>query len=217
MKKYDINLVIFLCSIILFLPVESNAVQDNEYIHERIRENTKYVHGVIDYNAVLVTLKNDIRVFGVEPMGFDPVRDSIGIAKVMELDLERLQKEAVKPYFDYMCELLNAEDADLVKIVELFNQAKSAEAYATEQAYFSVTSHFISDGLEIIENLKDELAKNLTSMEIDWVGVARDVPEYAKQHFERTCENYSNPGANRIDKSTIEMLNENSGDGFYRM
>jgi len=105
----------------------------------------------------------------------------------------------------------------LVKIVELFNQAKSAEAYATEQAYFSVTSHFIGDGLEIIENLKDEIAKSLTSMEVDWVGLARDVPEYAKQHFERTCENYSNPGANRIDKSIIEMLNENSGDGFYRM
>jgi cellulase/cellobiase CelA1 len=171
----------------------SKDVENTELISTKMQEHTIQRVGEAEYNAVLRQFQNDLRDFGAAAINLESDLNENGIERLKSLDLDKIQSNAIRPYYDSICKIMKSNSPDMIAVARFYQQAKSAEAFETEAAYDSTLAEFDDQGFQAISNLKSEIDQYSITLTVNWEAVALDLPLFSKQMFLGLCKQHLDP------------------------
>lgn len=195
MFKSKVSILLLL--LLLVPKTGMTAVEDRDLISRSIATHTHVYNQDITSNALLVNLASDITEFGAEFAGLGFLKDARAINRILSLDLAVTQKQSIAPYFAQMCNLIDQGSPDAVELATVYMEAVRAEEQVTENALSMIFADLSETGKEAILDYSKQFTSYKPVTKVDWVGIARDVPDYTIFVMRNGCENFRNPSAAR--------------------
>lgn len=183
----------------------SQSIEPAEDLQEAYYRHSTQVETSSNPSIFLPVLLNDLRQFGSEHVGLDPVRDGQALFEFYELDLLSFQQSVIEPYMDEICMRMQLPNSNLEEIADLYRLAQEEEKMATARLYEDISASLSSEGYSALHYYMSSIAENGSSVRIDWAGLANDVPEYTRDMFSRMCEpTESNEELNNVLNQIID-------------
>ena len=112
--------------------------------------------------------------------------DRVLLQSINDLDRDTLERQALDPIIQQLCAL---PANDVHGRARLMNEASQAEIAALDVATTALLARLTADGYSRIEALVQS-AKKRSSTEIDWEGIATDLPQVMQVVSARACDRY---------------------------
>lgn len=168
-------------------------MESKEQITSALERHTIMSKGGLTPNVLLTELMFVMEREGPEALGLNATDDRESILLLRDVNIEQIQQNTLKPYYDQICGLLYEDQKDVVAMAVVFSEAKLAEEEATTQAYVTLTESLNSRAFEATEALQEGMISAVSfSMTVDWPKVAAEIPDYSLSMFERLCNRHTN-------------------------
>ena len=117
---------------------------------------------------------------------FSP-EDRVLLQSINDLERDSDDRQAAEPIIQQLCAL---PASDVQGRARLFNAAQQAESAALDAATDELLGQLTPDGSKRMEALVQSASTGRSSTEIDWEGIATDLPEIMAGIAEGTCQTY---------------------------
>lgn len=193
-------------------PLDAN-LEDIALIRESLRSHT--ITDARDENSrlVLTVLKLDLERNGAEFLNLDPQRESVALTMLSNLDLGRIERDAIAPIMADMCFKLESGSADAAELASIYLQAEQAQNQAVDVAYDSIIESLSDEGRVVVERIRESTVRDKRQLKFDWGGIARDVPVFVKGVLQNACIELSKPVTENPPSPTMPS-DSTLSDGF---
>lgn len=113
--------------------------------------------------------------------------DQAILRSINDLDTDTIERQAVEPILRQLCAL---PVDDVRGRARLMDEASQAEQAALDAATTAILDRLTAHGSSRIEALVQSDSRNESSAELDWEGIAIDLPQIAEGIFEGACDRY---------------------------
>jgi hypothetical protein len=151
-------------------------------------------HTIIDTRmshpqAVFSSIQRDVRNAGPEYFGLNE-EDTRQLFKILEIDRAKVEREALFPYMQEICQAVRNETSNMGELASIFIQAVSAEENAIKAALDSISSTLSNDGFVKFENEIKSRTTEKAYRIVDWAGLAAEKPELLKEILTTACTRF---------------------------
>ncbi len=144
-------------------------------------------------NAVLQHLSSEVRAGNSRKINLNITLDGNVIVELIRLDMFAIQKAAIQPYMIEICDRLDDEEINVLRIADLFTTAFDAETNAIVDTFDSITSKLRDDAYLLVQDLRANSISGSNETEVDWVRFSEDHPTSALVLFKRACSKFEDP------------------------
>jgi len=113
--------------------------------------------------------------------------DQALLRSINDLDTDTIERQALDPIMRQLCAL---PVDDVRGRARLMNEASQAEQAALDAATTAILDRLTAHGSSRIEALVQSDRRNESSSELDWEGIAIDLPQVAEGIFVGACDQY---------------------------
>lgn len=113
--------------------------------------------------------------------------DRVLLQSIDDLDRDSYERQAAEPIFQQLCAL---PASDVQGRARLMNAAYQAQSAALDAATDELLGRLSADGSSRMETLVQSASPRRGAAEIDWEGIAADLPEIMAGIAEGACQNY---------------------------
>ena len=153
---------------------------DEAHVQERFNHHSKSR----DWTPAQVA-RSVVRKLG-DYAAFSP-EDRVLLQSIDDLARGTNERQAAEPILQQLCAL---PASDVQGRARLMNEAFQAESAALDAATDELLGRLTTDGSSRMEALVQSASRSRKSVEIDWEGIATDLPEVMAGIAERACQNY---------------------------